>query len=235
MACPLSVISMATEMLERQGLTPKQQKFVRHAHDAAQRARWLIIDLLDFTQVRIGRGIGVTKATTNLHLLIAGAVEQLRIVYPKRELVHSTHGQGLCIADGDRLAQLAGNLISNAVAYGAGDRPVTVTSSITELGFELMAHNWGTPIPPDVLATVFSPMTRGVNLPQDTRSVGLGLFIVSKIVKAHGGTVSVTSTFKAIFHDEGRNSQSYGIESLNPGTVGSSHSFKFFSEPSRKM
>jgi len=202
---PLSVISMATEMLERNGLSPKQQKFVRHAQEAAQRARRLINDLLDFTQARIGRGIGVTKTTIDLHLLISGAVEQLRIVYPKRELLHSTNGEGLCIADSDRLTQLAGNLVSNAVTYGAVDRPVTVISSITEQGFELMVHNWGTPIPPDFLATVFSPMTRGVNLPQDSRSVGLGLFIVSEIVKAHGGTVSVSSTiesgteFKAAF------------------------------------
>lgn len=114
-------------------------------------------------------------------------------------------GNGLYIAEGDRQAQLTGNLISNAITYGAEDRPVTVTSSITALGFELMVYNWGSPIPPDFLATVFSPMTRGVNLLQDTRSVGLGLFIVSEIGKAHGGMVSVTSkidvgtTFKATF------------------------------------
>lgn len=202
---PLSVISIATEMLERNGLPPKQQKFVRHAQEAAQRARRLINDLLDFTQATIGRGIGVTKAAIDLHLLIAGAVEQLRIVYPKRELLHLTEGQGLCIADSDRLTQLAGNLISNAFTYGAVDRSVTVTSSITKHGFELTVHNWGTPIPPGFLATIFSPMTRGVNLPQDSRSVGLGLFIVSEIVKSHGGTVSVSSTiesgtkFKATF------------------------------------
>ena len=68
-----------------------------------------------------------------------------------------------------------------------------------------MVHNWGSPIPAAFLTTVFSPMTRGVNLLQDTRSVGLGLLTVSEIVKAHGGTVSVTSkidvgtTFKATF------------------------------------
>ena len=173
---PLSVISMATEVLERNDLSPRQQKLVRHTQEAAQRARRLINDLLDFTQARIGRGIGVTKTTIDLHLLIAAAVEQLRIVYPKRELLHSINGQGLCMADSDRLTQLAGNLISNAVTYGAVDRPVTVTSSITEQGFELVVHNWGIPIPPDFLATVFSPMTRGVNLAQDSRSVGLGLF-----------------------------------------------------------
>lgn len=202
---PLSVVSMATEMLERQGLSPKQQKFVRHAHEAAQRARRLINDLLDFTQARIGQGIGVTKAPTDLHLLIGGTVEQLRIVHPNRDFVHSINGQGVCLADADRIVQLAGNLISNAIAYGAIDRPVTVTSAITEKRFELTVHNWGKPIPPDTLATVFRPMTRGVNLPHDTRSIGLGLFIVSEIVKAHGGTIYVTSThgagttFKASF------------------------------------
>ncbi|WP_426234594.1 PAS domain-containing sensor histidine kinase [Pseudomonas sp. TWP3-2] len=202
---PLSVISMAAEMLERQGLTPKQQKFVSHAQDAAQRARRLINDLLDFTQARIGRGIGVTTGPVDLHRLIGGTVEQLRIVYPARELVHISHGEGACIADADRLSQLAGNLISNAVAYGAVDRPITVSTVVTHDCFELAVHNWGTPIPEQFIANVFSPMTRGVNLPQGTRSVGLGLFIVSEIVKAHGGTVAVTSTaeegttFKGVF------------------------------------
>jgi len=52
--------------------------------------------------------------------------------------------------------------------------------------------NAGTPIPPDVQARIFLPMTRGTDS-NAGRSVGLGLFIVQEIARAHGGTVQVTS------------------------------------------
>lgn len=57
----------------------------------------------------------------------------------------------------------------------------------------LEVHNEGAPIPPDLLPHLFDAMQRGHN---DTarRSVGLGLFIVYHIVRAHGGSVSVRST-----------------------------------------
>jgi signal transduction histidine kinase len=57
----------------------------------------------------------------------------------------------------------------------------------------LRVHNEGAPIPPDVLPTLFQPMTRGVSVGGQQRSVGLGLFIVDHLVRAHGGEVKVTS------------------------------------------
>ena len=44
---------------------------------------------------------------------------------------------------------------------------------------------------------LFEPMVRGCDQVNADRSVGLGLFIVSEIAKAHGGTVSVTSTLES--------------------------------------
>ena len=58
----------------------------------------------------------------------------------------------------------------------------------------LSVHNLGPPIPPDVLPRLFQPLQRGEGSVSAARSVGLGLYIVDQVVRAHGGTVSVQSS-----------------------------------------
>lgn len=98
------------------------------------------------------------------------------------------------MADANRLAQMIGNLVANALAYGTPELPVTITSSIDEATFSVSVHNDGEPIPEAAQAGLFEPMTRGGKPSASGRSVGLGLFIVREIAKAHRGTASVTST-----------------------------------------
>jgi signal transduction histidine kinase len=57
---------------------------------------------------------------------------------------------------------------------------------------ELEVSNEGRAIPPDLLPNVFHPFRRGPH-PQGERNIGLGLYIVEQIAKAHGGSVSVRS------------------------------------------
>jgi len=60
---------------------------------------------------------------------------------------------------------------------------------------ELAVHNQGPPIPPEQLGTLFEPLRRGPQQADRTlRSLGLGLYIVDSIVRAHEGRVLVTST-----------------------------------------
>jgi light-regulated signal transduction histidine kinase (bacteriophytochrome) len=82
----------------------------------------------------------------------------------------------------------------NAVAYGAESTAITVTSEIVSGEFSIAVHNHGPVIPAAVLPTLFQPMVRGTDIASASRSVGLGLFIVSEIAKAHGGEVRVEST-----------------------------------------
>ena len=98
------------------------------------------------------------------------------------------------MADANRLAQLIGNLVSNAMAYGRRDSVVTVTSSVEPARCAIAVHNDGSPIPEALQTRIFEPMTRGSGEPSAKRSVGLGLYIVREIAKAHGGTATVTST-----------------------------------------
>lgn len=60
--------------------------------------------------------------------------------------------------------------------------------------WQLEVHNWGVPIASEAMERLFMPMVRGVAADSGHRNVGLGLFIVNEIAKAHRGTLEVKST-----------------------------------------
>ncbi|MGQ3178377.1 MAG: sensor histidine kinase, partial [Blastomonas fulva] len=159
-----------------------------------ERAQRLIEELLDFTQARVGQGLTVNRRAVDLHEVVDGALSELRLAYPGRTIEFASEGDSACVADADRLAQLIGNLVSNAAAYGQVDTPVFVRSSVAGATAEIVVRNLGAPISEAVLADMFEPMVRGETGSNTVRSVGLGLFIVREIARAHGGDMSVTST-----------------------------------------
>ena len=59
---------------------------------------------------------------------------------------------------------------------------------------ELSVHNEGAPIQPEVLPSLFQPMKRGAEGKDSAYAgLGLGLYIVQSLVRAHGGDVAVRS------------------------------------------
>ena len=202
---PLSTIQLGTELLTRTETRAQQLNVLARIARATERAHRLIADLLDFTQARLGKGLSTTKRRFQPHATVADVVDELAQAHPQRRLVHHVEGQGECIGDPDRVAQLVGNLVANALAYGSADQPVSVRSVIGAQDFAVSVHNHGAPIPLDAHSRLFEPLTRGTSQGSTVRSVGLGLYIVSEIAKAHGGHVAVASsdaegtTFTATF------------------------------------
>ena len=191
---PLSTIQMGAALLSR---TRANQEAVLHrVMRAADRATRMIADLLDFTQARLGKGIAVARAPMNLRQCVADAVDELALAYPARAITHEHTGAAGCEADADRLTQLVGNLVSNAIAYGREASPVDVSSVVDGANASISVRNLGEPIPPEIQASLFQPMVRG-EVDVASRSVGLGLYIVSEIAKAHGGSVTVVSSAEA--------------------------------------
>jgi sigma-B regulation protein RsbU (phosphoserine phosphatase) len=191
---PLSVIHMSAVLLGRMGATPEQQAVLARVTRATDHAQRLISELLDFTQARLGGGIAVQPKPLALHAFVRATVEDLRHAFPQRLLRHQPEGdEAECTGDRDRLAQVIGNLVGNAMAYGNPGEAVTVTSRTGPAACEIAVHNFGPPIPQALVATIFLPMERGERAGQGGRSVGLGLYIVSEIARAHGGQVAVRS------------------------------------------
>ncbi|VVO22174.1 Adaptive-response sensory-kinase SasA [Pseudomonas fluorescens] len=190
---PLTAIKMASDFLARGERTAKETQLIGHIGQSSERAQRMIADLLDFTQARVGVGIAVTPAALDLHDVTRRAVDELRVAFPRATLVHHTVGPADTCLDGDRLQQIIGNLVANSVAYGDLQHPITITSRLGDDGASLSVYNHGPVIADALMSVLFEPMTRGTDQHTDVRSVGLGLFIVREIAKAHGGDVVASS------------------------------------------
>jgi len=191
---PLSTIRMGVQVLKMMALPERQQTLLDNIDRASARAVRLIRDLLDFTRARLGQGLALELRPLDLHATVAAQVAELEQAYPAARIVHRRVGAGKCVADPDRLGQMVGNLVSNAVAYGTPGEPIAVSTATDGEGFSIAVHNEGAPIPEALRASLFQPMIRGAATGSDTRSVGLGLYIVAEVARAHGGTVHVEST-----------------------------------------
>lgn len=191
---PLSAIQLGVVALGRSKPTEQQQRILDRISRSANRTNRLIADLLDFTQARLGSGLVAHRLPMELHEVVSEAMDELGTVFPQRQFKHVTSGAGEVSGDQDRLTQLIGNLVANAAAYGEPGTPIMLTSEITDERFSVSVHNIGRPIPPDLLPRLFHPLVRGVDNAGESSSVGLGLYIVDAIVKAHGGAMSVSSS-----------------------------------------
>jgi sigma-B regulation protein RsbU (phosphoserine phosphatase) len=189
---PLSTISMGAMLLMKLNPTDQQRTVLERIQRATERSNRLIADLLDFTQARLGGGIRVQRGSFQLHDAVRETVEDLSLAFAGKQLQHHAHGPGEWFGDPHRITQLVGNLVANAMAYGDVTQPVTVSTTVTDAEALVSVHNWGRPIPPELLARMFEPLARG-DSPGEARSLGLGLYIVSQIAKAHGGEVLVSS------------------------------------------
>jgi sigma-B regulation protein RsbU (phosphoserine phosphatase) len=191
---PLSAIMMASEMLAKDASTARQTKMLGHISESSGRAQRMIADLLDLALARVGRGIVVSPSEIDLHCCVSRCVEELRLAFPQATLIHRSFGTGKACLDTDRVQQVVGNLTANSVAYGDLTQPITITSQQDDDEAMVSVHNAGPAIPEAVIAELFEPMKRGSHVGSDMRSIGLGLFIVREIAKAHGGQVRVNST-----------------------------------------
>ena len=157
--------------------------------------RALVDDLTDFNRTRLGLGIRIRPSDIDLAASVADELEQLRAAYPVRRIELAVTGDCRGHCDGPRLQQVLRNLVSNAMKYGAPDAPVCVALLGEQAEMCLEVTNSGPPIDLSAFREILDPLTHGAERRDrdDLNSLGLGLFIVREIARAHGGEVKVRS------------------------------------------
>jgi PAS domain S-box-containing protein len=188
---PLSAILTAVNLLAR-GADPKDARLLERVARSAGRIEEIVRVLLDFANVRAGRGVPTRRRPCDLAEVARGVAEECALAHPGREI--QATGTGDCAGEWDpgRVAQLLANLVANALQHGPPTAPVRLRWTGRPDDVLLEVENAGPPIPAELLPHVFEPFRRGDA--QHRGGLGLGLFIARAIVAAHGGRIEVRSS-----------------------------------------
>lgn len=195
---PLSVILLSAQvLLARPGLSAPQTELVDRIVRVTNLSIGLIRDLMDFTQARLGGRIPLQRRHLPLRAVLEPILDQMDVEHPDR-IVSDVPAELAGAWDPARVGQAVQNLLTNAVQYSEEGTPVRMTAGQEGQEVWLAVHNAGTPIPPELHATIFEPMRRSdATRNSATRNLGMGLYIAEQIARAHGGRVTVTSAADA--------------------------------------
>jgi sigma-B regulation protein RsbU (phosphoserine phosphatase) len=188
---PLAAISAGTQVLKKELLSARGTFVISEIGRSISRANLLIDNVLDFARGRLGEGLIIARDNREpLTPVLEQVVAEVRAIAPDRVIKTQFDIREPVDCDRQRIGQLAANLISNAVTHGAKDIPIDVRAKSYADVFEFTVTNGGARIPLQIHENLFQPFFRGAS----QKGLGLGLFIVNEIAKAHGGTVEVVST-----------------------------------------
>ncbi len=190
---PLAPIVTALDLMKARGGAPERELAVieRQTRHLVR----LVDDLLDVS--RIARGmVTLEKEPIELAEVVEKAIEMAEPLIEKRtQRLEVEVEPGLVVhGDSTRLAQVIGNLLTNAAKYTPAGGSISVRGSREGEEAVVRVRDTGVGIEPAMLPAVFDMFVQERQALDRARGgLGLGLTIVKSLVEAHGGTVSAHS------------------------------------------
>jgi signal transduction histidine kinase len=154
----------------------------------------LVDDMLDISRLSTGK-FSIEREPGSLSLLVSDLLlrlkPQLEAMGSQLNIFYDDSEPLLGEWDALRLEQAVTNLVINAGKYGL-KRPVTVRLNRVGKKAQISIEDQGRGISPEDQARIFKPFERAVSI-SEVSGLGLGLYISSQIIQAHGGRISLKS------------------------------------------
>jgi PAS domain S-box-containing protein len=189
---PLTSLRLTVQGLQRGAEAPPSPAVLRIVDRQTQKLMRLVSELLDTSQLRTGR-LGLHLEDVDLGQVVREVAEQLG-----PELERTGTSLTLDVAPGVvgrwdrlRLEQVVQNLLSNAAKYGER-KPVVLRVFADEGLARLVVMDHGMGIPPEDQERIFAPFERAISS-RHFGGLGLGLYIVQRIVQQLGGNIRLLS------------------------------------------
>ena len=188
---PLSVLQTNVDILSRPNLSQAdRERCVAEVRVEAQIMRRLVADLLMLAREE---SQSIERARVDFSAVCERALARVK-QEDSHELREEIEPGIVVLGDGERLDQMVGNLLDNAVQYTPREGRVVFGLQRFNGRVQLEVRDTGQGIKADEIAHVFERFYRGESARASRPAgTGLGLAIVKYVAEAHGGTVSVVS------------------------------------------
>lgn len=184
---PLTAIRMAASMMDG---TSSEAELTASITASSRRMQRLLDNLMELSRLH-SSGITLQRETVELAAVAGRIATEAGLAFESAVRL-DVAGDTRASVDVVRVEQLLANLLSNARHHGDPDTPVSVTvDGSSPDHVTIRVHNFGPPIPAAVRETLFQAFT--TSRAGTAGGLGLGLYIASSVVAAHGGTISVES------------------------------------------
>ncbi len=192
---PTSVIMGYTEALS-DGKFQGTAEMFQVMHQEAQHLNHLIDDLRTLSLADAGE-LPLMKQAVSVQELLERIAAAYQIQAQKQSVSIQTAAAAnlpLIQIDPDRMAQVLGNLVSNALRYTPAGGQITLSAEPEPNQVLLKVQDTGAGIDPEDLPNIFRRFYRADKSRQQNGESGLGLAIARSIVEAHEGSIAAAST-----------------------------------------
>lgn len=194
----LSPINLRLQLLRRRYEQEQRQRDsqeIQHVLASVERLHGLIRNLLDAARLEQGL-FTVEPQECDLTALVRETVELLHTPATPMHIQAPAHV--IVQADPERLRQVLENLLSNALQHSPPDASISIALHVERQPINddriedwavLAIEDQGEGIPSELLPRLFDRYVRG----EESRGVGLGLYVAHRIIEAHDGTLTADS------------------------------------------
>jgi two-component system CheB/CheR fusion protein len=162
---------------------------LRSVDESVARVDRLLSDLLDVTLAETGR------MHLSLHPVdVRHLIEDVASAWAAASHGHTLRAEGprvVACADADRVRQVLENLVGNAIKYSPKGGPVLLRCEREGTRALVVVEDCGPGVPEQERRTIFDPYVRARSARAAAAGHGLGLFVASQLVRAHGGSIGV--------------------------------------------
>lgn len=195
---PISSMQWNIELLMKSKtgeLSQEQQEYAEKVMTGAHRLKNIVDDFLSVSKLELG-SLEPTIESVNITELLENVLEEFEERVEKKELkLHVDCMRNLSVSTDARLFRMVlQNLVSNAIKYTPEGGSVSVTCGNVSGDLEIQVADTGLGIPEEDQAKLFTKLFRAHNVREQVPDgTGLGLYIVSLILRSLGGRISFTS------------------------------------------
>ncbi len=185
---PLAIVTSSLENLEHEPLGESSNTYVARARGGADRLRRILSAMSEASRVEELMENAEPEAF-EFRAMLESTIAAYRDVYPQRTFAFDCELNSATVEGSpELLTQMLDKLVDNAADFSARGDTIRIGLTNVEHNLRLSVRNPGPPLPERMQKRMFDSMV-SMRKDEDSRHLGLGLYVARLIAEGHGGTI----------------------------------------------